>query len=164
MKFDIRCIETKEKSLIKSIGDMLSFLKKDYPYFYNWYNGKVVNKKDNGSRNIYIATPVDNSNVIAGVLILKDTKEEKKICTLCVMEAYRGNGIGSSFVELAIEVLKTNKPMITVSESNRDLFSPLLLKYKFEEKKEYLGYYRNGSSEFSYNGYLPEYRSACKVI
>ena len=154
MKFDIHCIMAKEKNLIKTIGEMLTFLKKDYPNFCSWYNNKVVQGVESGDRKIFIATPKCDKNTIAGVLILKDTNEEKKICTLCVLEKNRGEGIGSAFIELSMEVLKTDKPMITVSERNKELFAAVLSKYNFKETKEYVGYYKKDVSEFAYNGYL----------
>lgn len=164
MKYDICHIKPNDKGLIKKIGETLSFLKKDYPDFYNWYNDKIVNGVDKGSRHIFVATPMNNSNIIAGVLILKDEREEKKICTLYVMENHRGKGIGVAFIDCAINVLKTNKPMITISEHNKELFNPLLSKYNFKENKEYPDYYRKGVSEFAYNGYLHEFSSVLQAI
>lgn len=154
MTFIINQIISSEAASIKKIGEILAFLKKDYPDFFAWYNNKVVPGLNVEQRQIYIATPENRIDEIAGVIILKDDGFEKKICTLYVFEKYRRQGVGSMFIELAINILGTKLPMITVSDSNKEEFVDLLDKYGFEYYQEYPSYYKNDISEHSYNGYL----------
>ena len=79
---------------VRKVGEMLSFLRQDYPDFWHWYNNMIIPGLARGSRQIYIATDT-NGNGLAGVMILKDTPAEKKICTLCVLDEYQGYGIGT---------------------------------------------------------------------
>lgn len=153
MKFVIKRISYTEDALKNKILENLIFMKKDYPEFYKWYKTKVLPELAGDCRQIYLATNTENGE-IAGVLILKDCSFEKKICTLCVFEKYRYQGLGSRFVELAMNVLNTKTPMITVSENHKAEFENLFAKYGFEFSMEYPNYYKESVSEYSYNGFL----------
>lgn len=154
MEFNIRKVDYANNRLIQRVLGTLRFLKGDYPDFLNWYSKKVVGGLMDDSRQIFIATPADYEDTIAAVMILKNCSDEKKVSTLCVMEQYRSLGLGTKLIELAISVLKTNRPVITVSNAHVEIFKGLFEKFGFEQYKEYPDYYRNGISEHAYNGYL----------
>ena len=145
---------------VREVGEMLSFLRQDYPDFWYWYNNLVRPRLKDGSRQIYIATDTD-SDRLAGVMILKNTLVEKKICTLCVLDEYQRRGIGTQFVELAVQRLYTPSPLITVSSRHLEDFeafferlSPCGLAH-FTPDSSYEGYYRDGMTEYTFNGILP---------
>ena len=158
MEYTIRKVAFTEDRLIQNIKEMLLFLRKDYPDFSNWFDTKVKTGLEPEARKIYIASPVTDLNQIAGIMILKNTSEEKKICTLCVLAPDQRQGIGRCFLQLAISVLQTPRPLITVSDDQKPAFDPLLRAFGFVCKQSYFGYYRDGVCEHSYNGALQEQR------
>lgn len=154
MEFLVRQLKSLNDDSFRSIGKYLCFLKKDYPDFLNWYNTKVMPNISTGQRQIYIANPSNDQGTIAGIMILKNTLQEKKICTLYVPENYRIQHIGTKFFYQAITALNTEKPLITISDKHIKEFEPLLQKFRFELYKVYPGYYQNTTNEYSYNGLI----------
>lgn len=164
MYFDIHEVTFGDEKSIQKICETLAFIKKDYPDFISWYTTKVRSGLKDGSRRVFVATTCDQ-HCIAGVLILKNDGKERKISTLCVIDDYRFNGLGTEFIKLAINVLGDKKPIITVSDLHMNEFKPLLKKFGFDYFAEYHGYYRTGISEHAYNGYLNSERleDGCSV-
>lgn len=154
MKFVIQKVDYTDSNLVQKVLGRLYFLKRDYPNFFDWYTKKVVVGLMDDSRQIFVAYPANDRDAIAAVLILKNCSDERKISTLCVMEQYRSLGLGTALVELAINVLKTDRPVITVSNPHMEMFEGLFKKFGFEHYEEYPDYYRKGTSEHAYNGYL----------
>lgn len=128
----------------------ISSLEQEYPFFMDWYYNTVLPGTTIGLRKIIVATIEDN---IAGVLILKDASE-KKICTLRVESEYRGNGLGHRLMNIAIRELKTEYPLITVSDIHIDEFMTLFRDNKFRFSKMYFEKYIKGHYEIAFNGYL----------
>ena len=164
MKIEIYDVSYTDIETIQKVQNLLVFLKQEYPNFLNWYKTKVQPGLKNKSRRIIIATPAKYSSEVAAIMILKDTIAEKKISTLCVMKNYRAQGLGTVLLNLAMTILDTDSPLITVSEFHIDEFKPLLNRFKYECYKEYKNYYKDGISEYSYNGYLNESNEANKNV
>lgn len=145
-------------SKIDSIFSELSFLRTEYPEFYSWFYDKVVPGLSNGSREVFIAQTTLSFGKVNGVLILKNTNFEKKICTLYVDKESRMNGFGQKFMNIAFNELNTDKPLITVSDNRLNDFDRLLNKFNFESVDALPNYYANNHTEFTFNGhlYLPE--------
>lgn len=152
MDFLIQRISSHDGELIQKIGETLCFLKKDYPDFLCWYAKKVISGLSTSQRQIYVARSVDDSKKILGVMILKDTLDEKKICSLFVSEGHRQQGIGTRFLTTAESALNVCKPLITVSSERKTEFEPLFKKFGYVEYDCYPEYYRTGINEISYNG------------
>ncbi|MEE1443491.1 MAG: GNAT family N-acetyltransferase [Blautia sp.] len=93
---------------------------------------------------------------LAGIAILKNDGNEKKICTLRVAKTFQRNGIGQNLMELSFEWLNEDKPLITIHDSKRQEFKKLFERYDFQLEEERKGYYRLFSTELVYNGVLPE--------
>lgn len=121
-----------------------------YPNFESWIDQKVVPSILNSSdRKIILLTLKENQKFnIVGISILKDSFNEKKICTLSVNKNYRNLGIATFLFEESFKILNTRKPFLTISEDNYDLFLPIIKKFDFkitsikkdiykQEKKEY---------------------------
>ena len=145
-------------SKIDSIFSELSFLRAEYPGFYDWFFGKVISELSNGSRKIFLAQTPLSFGKVNGVLILKKSVSEKKICTLYVDKESRMNGIGQKFMDIAFNELNTDKPLITVSDSRLSEFSKLLKKNRFEIIDSLDNYYAKNHTEYTFNGhlYIPE--------
>lgn len=93
---------------------------------------------------------------LAGIAILKNDGNEKKICTLRVAKTFQRNGIGQNLMELSFEWLNEDKPLITIHDSKRREFKKLFERYDFQLEEERKGYYRLFSTELVYNGILSE--------
>ena len=154
MKFEIYRVDYDNKQLLEKVLVTFLFLEQDYPGFSSWYKTKVMPGLRGGSRHIYIATSDVNSDDIAAVMILKNSSEEKKICTLYVMEEFRLQGLGTTMVDLAMKSLQFDAPIITVSGSHRVGYEKLFEKFGVEHYQEYSNYYKTNETEHSYNGYL----------
>ncbi len=155
MKFRIESITSVEQNHIDKILSIFRFIKKDYPDFTSWFNSKVVLGLNNGTRNIFFAFAVNNDRCeLAGIMILKNDSNEKKICTLCVLDSFRKKGLGTKFIELAQKELQVDKPLITVSASYKADFENIFSKFGFKCFAEYSGYYKRNITEYSYNGFL----------
>ena len=133
------------------------FVKKlvfEYTDFRKWFlklfqNGAVLKE----GREILLC---EGDYQLAGIAILKNDGNEKKICTLRVAKTFQRNGIGQNLMELSFEWLNEDKPLITIHDSKRQEFKKLFERYDFQLEEERKGYYRLFSTELVYNGVLPE--------
>ena len=146
---EIKILNMNETETIDAVYDVLRDLEKEYPSFERWYYSKVVPGLAKHEREVYVYM-VDQ--VIAAVMILKNSATEKKICTLRVRNEYQKCGIGSELIRLAQNCLKTDYPVITVSKDKEIEFKRLFEKFGFNRYKDYDSYYRVGKIEVSYNG------------
>lgn len=131
--------------------DIFSFLveaSKYYPSFHEWYFNKVVPDIQSGNRKI-ISEIRDGK--IAGIAILKDTKEEKKICTLRISPDFQNRGIGVRLFKKSFDVLQTNTPFLTVSEEKLPEFQKIFDYFNFELTSIDDGKYRYGKKEYIFN-------------
>ena len=94
---------------------------------------------------------------IIGIIILKKTAEEKKICTLRVEKRFRNNGIATELIKKGIEWLEDEKPLFSFCSSKDQEFSKLLKYFDFELQEEKFRYYDPFSLEYVYNGSLQKY-------
>ncbi len=121
-----------------------------YPSFHEWYFNKVVPDVQNGNRKIVSEI---RDGKIAGIAILKDTREEKKICTLRISPDFQNRGIGVRLFKKSFEILQTNKPFLTVSEEKLPEFQKIFDYFNFELTSVADGKYRNGKKEYIFNSY-----------
>ena len=135
----------------KKISSFLVSLNFEYPGFNKWYWSLFENSRLKNDRNIIFY--VNGTNIV-GVAILKQNKEEKKICTLRVAPMYQNLGIGSALIERSFELLDCEKPLITIHVSKYRSFKHIFDKYGFELEQQITGYYGLFKSELSYNGVL----------
>ena len=138
MQYNIREALYQDSNEIMRIQQALLSLRRNYPNFQEWINQKVIAQLGK-TRKIIIA--LSGQKTIAGVMILKNTVFEKKICTLWVHKEYRKNGIGTALMRYAIKELGTKYPLITMSQESYIEFLPLMKKFNFQLKKCYNGYY-----------------------
>ena len=136
-------ISAVDRHSITAIYEFLIGLCGEYNNFREWYYEKVVPGLASGERLIYAV--MDN-----------ETVAEKKICTLRVAKNYRNQGIATALLKIAFKELQCPKPIITVSSYHIDEFKSLLEKNGFVLYKEYMNYYKQGITEYSFNGPLNE--------
>jgi len=133
----------------------LSTLDNDYPNFTNWYYTKVIPELKLGEREVIMAYN-DADKVLSGISILKITEIEKKICTLRISPKYRKNGLGKVLFTKSLEILETDKPVITITKDKVHQFSPLLGHFGFKLSQVIKDYYINSREEYVYNGFLTQ--------
>lgn len=121
-----------------------------YPAFSAWYGNLFTDDmRLKPEREIIVC---EKEYEIAGVTILKSTKEESKICTMYVAEQYRHNGLGRRLMELSLEWLENDKPVITLDKSKEPDFAGILKHFGFVLQEENCGLYNPGKVELIYNG------------
>ena len=120
-----------------------------YPTFSVWYNNLFTDDLYlKPEREIMIC---EKEYRIAGVTILKRTKEEAKICTMYVAKQYRHNGLGKRLMELSLEWLQSDKSIITLDKSKEPEFAGILNHFGFVLQKRSCGLYRPGKVELIYS-------------
>lgn len=131
----------------------VSKLNMNYPHFDDWFiNLFEIPPFLKSEREILFCR---YRNEIAGISILKKTKEEQKICTLRVDKKFQKLSIGKQLMELSFEWLENDKPLITVHKIKQQEFEKLFHYYDFRLADKKWCYYRMFCTELSYNGELP---------
>ena len=149
---ELSCIE--KQIYYKSIYQFVMRLSLEYPNFSQWYRNLFSNNYElNSGREIILC---ENNYSIIGIAILKSNELEKKICTLQVDKNFQRQGIGAKLVEMSLEWLENDNPIITIHEAKQNEFSSLLNHYGFKLEQIQRNYYNFFSTELVYNGTLPE--------
>ena len=138
-------------ALLRLFKNILSDLEFEYPFFLKWLYKVFEEIQISENRIILIDCNSSNSFDIRGIAILKNTFEERKICTLRVLPPFRHQGIGTQLLRKSIEILKDPYPLITVSGVHMNLFGPFLKKNGFVLKDKIKSLYRRGCYEYFYN-------------
>jgi predicted acetyltransferase len=137
------------QSFIKELFIVIRSSQVWYPGIFSWYSLKFSTGLHDGSRNILF---YEINNEIAGTALLKNTVEEKKICTFFVKNQYRNNGLGKNLFDKCLEILDTDKPMITVPAERLSQFSRIFKYYDLKLEQVVENYYRSQSKEYIFNG------------
>ncbi|ADL54930.1 hypothetical protein [Gallionella capsiferriformans] len=135
----------------KVVLENIRHLEKSYPNFQYWFESQVVRGILGGSRSFVIEL---RDGKMAGVAILKDTPEEKKICTISVCDEFKSKGMGVRLFEKSMRLLDTDKPLASVSESRLPEFEKIFEYLDYDYSAEYHGLYLPQRKEFSFNGLL----------
>lgn len=134
-----------------------------YDGHWDWLQNKFFPGLKEGKRGYSFAVDYDSAQAIttkrgiipvhtlAGCALLKDEPDEKKLCCLFVDPNYRGQKIASKLVEDSFEILKTNKPVMTVSQQNLGMLQKLIDRYGFELTSIKESVYKPGVKEYYYN-------------
>lgn len=133
----------------RHISEFLSGLECNYPFFNEWLD-KVYHELSQGKRTVIILVDKPSCKII-GLAILKDSIQEKKICTLRVAASHQHQGCGSYLIEQSIRLLKDPKPLITVSEEHVDAFKPLFRRFGFKIEDRVKSVYCDNKYEYYYN-------------
>lgn len=131
-----------------AIYHYLSEAKNFYPNFDLWYFTNVLPSIARKEKQILMIKDEKN---LKGVAIIKNTLEEKKICTLRVMEKYQNRGIGLRLFEKSFETLQTKTPLLSVSEEKYLDFKKIFDYYDFKLTSIKEDYYRIGKKEYFFN-------------
>lgn len=138
-------------TFLREIAEDAEFLRASYPMFDRWLMGKVVPGIYDGERTAVVEK---RGTSVVGIMIVKHTSQEKKLCTLRVRPSFESKGLGVRLFENAFEILGTDRPVLSVSESSKAKFTNLFAHFGFAQEGVYMGRYLPEVHEFSYNGLL----------
>lgn len=133
------------------ISQDAAFLRSSYPHFDRWFASKVIPGIRAGERTLLLE---ERDSVAVGLLIVKHSAAERKLCTLRVRPAYESRGLGVRLFQSAFHMLGTERPLLSVSELAMPKFERLFKYFGFEQAAQYHGRYTPTVSELSYNGLL----------
>lgn len=139
VKIDL--VEQVNFPLLKHFLSDVSFL---YPNFDSWLNFKV-------RRNVRSILIAHNGSELAGVSILKNTYDEKKISTFYVAPSFRGQLLGQALMTQSLQFLDSGETFITVSEERNSELFPLLNSNGFKLQRAVPNLYRTDKEEFFYS-------------
>lgn len=144
--------EKLEELLSKILSTTLP-VKKEYPEYKDWFMHTHVPNLGN-NRDILFAI---FKNEIIGVINLKYTEEEKKICTLYVKKGFRFQKVGTNLLKMAFDTLGTNKPLITISDKKIFELKKFILANHWEVSQKLDNFYTYDHDEYVFNGsiYVP---------
>lgn len=149
-------ISNKERQSILP-KEMVNSLVSLYPKSRKWIAEKLVPDVNSRKRRIIFLTD-ESRSVKKGCLIIKNTPEEKKICTIWVNTKFKDEyeDIVRVLVDKAITELKVDMPLVTLSGKCKffDIYDKVFKDYGFLILDIKDGYYIKGIKEYCYNGVL----------
>ena len=83
----------------------------------------------------------ERDSTAVGLLILKHTETEKKLCTLRVRPSFESKGLGVGSSRTAFQLLGTERPLLSVSEITALKFESLFKYFGFAQEGVYQGRY-----------------------
>lgn len=129
------------------IAAALSEVGQFYPDFKSWFYFTFRHGLNLGERKILLA---HSNGDISAISLLKDTPEEKKICTFFVLPEYRFMGLSTSLMERSLAALGGNNVSITVAEERNEDLKGTLSANEFFLADARTGAYRDEKIEFFY--------------
>ena len=129
------------------IAAALSEVGQFYPDFKNWFYFTFRRGLNISERKILIA---HSSGDISAIALIKDTPEEKKICTFFVLPEYRHMGLSTFLMRKSLAALGDNNISITVAEERNEDLARVLLANNFFLADARTSVYRDGKTEFFY--------------
>lgn len=136
---------------VKIVSQDAQFLRSCYPRFDEWFALKVLPGISAGERTLLVEV---RDSAAVGLLILKHSATEKKLCTLRVRPHYESRGLGVRLFQKTFELLGTERPLLSIAEPSVPKFERLFRHFGFAKEAVYEGRYMSMIDEFAYNGLL----------
>ncbi|HDR8971458.1 GNAT family N-acetyltransferase [Burkholderia vietnamiensis] len=136
---------------LRLASEDVEFLRFSYPQFDHWFATKVIPGIHDGERTLLLER---RGTVTVGILIVKHTAVEKKVCTLRVRPDFESKGLGVRLFQTAFHLLETEQPLLSVSALAAPKFERLFRYFGFAQEAVYQGRYLPHVDEYSYNGLL----------
>jgi len=151
---------SRDQSLVEHSLRLISadadFLRSSYPHFDYWLTSKVLPGIHTGERTLLLE---QRETSVVGLLILKHTAAEKKLCTLRVRPHYESKGLGVRLFQSAFAILETERPLLSVAQPVEEKFHRLFTYFGFSKQAVYANRYKPRVSELAYNGFLDEQKN-----
>lgn len=132
---------------VSKIKKILSDICCMYPHFEEWLD-KVLEEAPSRERCILLDV---EGNEIRGIAILKNTGDERKICTLRVNDKFKRQGIGEALLKESYRILGTTRPLMTVNEDNISEYRRFLTRNGARLVSEVTSLYYCGKKEYFFN-------------
>lgn len=136
---------------LRMMSQDAEFLRSSYPLFDGWLAEKVLPGIYAGERTLLIE---ERNSVAVGLLIVKHTNSEKKLCTLRVRPHFESKGLGIRLFQTAFQLLETERPLLSVSQPMAPKFDRIFKYFGFAKEAVYQGRYIPMVDELAYNGLL----------
>ena len=136
-----KALYTEMLTLFASFGDT-------YPDSATWFRETFLSGLRKAER-LYIVARTEEK-ALAGFALIKNTPDEKKICTLFIKPEFRKRGIGKRLILQALAELGEH-PLITVSGKNLSQLQPLLKHAGFHLSAVRKGVYKPDETEYYFN-------------
>ena len=120
----------------------------DYPEYSKWFREKFIPGLKKKERLYIIAQ--DENQTLVGCALLKNTPQEKKICTLFVDPRFRKQGLGKQLLQQSVAQLGEH-PLISVSGRNLAQLSHLLDQCGFHLSATKKNIYNPNDVEYYFN-------------
>lgn len=141
-------LEVTRKVSFPALKRLLADVSPLYPNFDGWLNFTFRREMLSGERSVALA---HNGSELLGAALLKDSREEGKICTFFVSPSYRDMKVGSELLDLALAELDRNDAFITVADEREGELTPLLTSRGFSVTHSAKDLYRSGSTEYFFS-------------
>lgn len=138
----------KDENISKALNELYlltSFNKTQYPKYTEWFYKTMIPRLFDKSGEILF---VLDHFVIEGMIIIKKTLEEKKLCQIYTNPDYRNQSVCRNLLEESMKKLETEKPLITIPEFRISEFSSIINQYGWKETQEINSYNKR---EFQFN-------------
>ena len=135
------------EALYRDVFELTQAITQTYPNYSHWYHHTFLNGLKKGKRALIMAK---EKGKLVGVALVKNTSEEKKLCTLFVRPENRRQGIGQCLLVQVLQELG-QKPLVSVSEQNMASVSSLFKRFKFHLSACKKGIYLPHNTEFYFN-------------
>lgn len=115
---------------INEIYERTDYNTRQYQEYYKWFFQKSIPRVLDKKGDILFA--MEGFRIIA-LANIKNTLEEKKICTLLVEEEYRKKGLGTKLLLESFSILNTSKPVITIEEGKLKEYMSFINEFNWKE-------------------------------
>lgn len=122
----------KRKNFSKAINEfynLTDYNHNQYPDYTKWFFGTNIPRILNNKGDIFFSL---DGLLVKGIIIVKKTVDEKKICTALIDEPYRNQKLGSKLFEEAFKYLGTDKPIITIPKMKINQFEHFINYYNWK--------------------------------
>lgn len=136
---------------LEQLPPFIKQLEEHYPETEKWFDKVKAEIID--SSGIRDLVTVVNGTKVVGMMILKNTDKEKKICSIMVSPEHSNRGLGKLLLDMSFVILGTKNPLITV---NSVVYAVSTLKYLlkgmgFIYSKTVKNLYKDGEDELFFN-------------
>jgi ribosomal protein S18 acetylase RimI-like enzyme len=138
------------QDLAHQIYFVTDHLKQDYPKHREWFFEKHLPGVGKDREVLFVRV----YNNVYGVAFLKNTTDEKKICTFYIAEHGRNMGVGRAMMRETLNYLQTNTPIITMPGHKVRFFLDFVHIHNWKIQQILKDFYVRNQDEIVFNGEL----------
>ena len=142
--------ESNYEELANQIYFVTDHLRQDYPKHREWFFEKHLPGIGKDREALFVRM----HNNVYGVAFLKNSADEKKICTFYIAEHGRNMGVGNAMMREIIEYLGTSAPIITMPGHKVQYFLHFIHVHNWKICQILRDFYVKNQDEVVFNGDL----------